>query len=909
MTVNNSSHKNPASKFNDTLANVSIKSKLKLVIMTVSSIAIILAGVILLIIQSSELKENMITDLSAVAEIIAENSRSAISFNDQVDANEVLSTLDKKQSIKLAVIYDDLGKKFASFSRDNQVEPNNQEFLSKFEQYRFQENFLELQEPIILGKEKIGLLYMRSSLDSLNNSMTRLICAIILTLLTVEFLGYLLASYMQRLISFPLISLARLARQISDEENYSLRATKHANDELGGLTEDFNNMLAQVEKRELALRENEKRFQTLVEQAVDALLLIDLEGNIKHVNPSACTSLGYTKTQLLNTSINKIDLNLNGKKTIPESWFNLNTSDSCTEYSDYIKKNGTTYPVEIHLGKYEFDGEYFVLAFARDITQRKEAEETLMRSNDQLEEQVEKRTEQLSLINRELIKSKESAEAANKAKSDFLANMSHEIRTPMNAVMGFTELLGESKLDFKQSSYVNSIQSGARGLMTIINDILDLSKIEAGKLKLEYETVDTYSFIFDIEKIFLQAITDKNLEFEIVVEHELPKALIIDQTRVRQILFNLIGNAIKFTESGYIRINVRHLQRKEDSYGNSQDDKKIDISFTVEDSGIGIEQDQVKHIFEQFEQHRGQRNSKFGGTGLGLTICKNLAEIMNGKITVKSQPSVGSTFTLELNEISVSTISKAADDENQVDHVIFEKSSILLVDDIKPNRKLIREQFKNSQLEFIEAENGLQAVEIAIAEVPSLIIMDIRMPVMDGIEATKLIKSNPKTSHIPIVALTASAAKTDNLPQAIQNFECLLHKPIRKFEVVDALKEYLPYQLANNRKSTDVQELSFADIDTSQLNKLTVTLKKVELEHYKKTTSGLMDDIADFANLLLNVTSNIKSKDLENYAQSLLNATELFDIDNIEILLPQFPILIGELEETLSERINKNNAQ
>jgi len=268
------------------------------------------------------------------------------------------------------------------------------------------------------------------------------------------------------------------------------------------------------------------------------------------------------------------------------------------------------------------------------VSVRLQAEKALNKAHEGLELKVNERTKELTNTNLELVRIKEEAVLASKAKSEFLANMSHEIRTPMNAVMGFTSLLEETELSSKQSAYLSSIQAGAKGLMTIINDILDLSKIEAGKMKLEFDTVNLLSFINDIKQIFSEEIGEKNLDFEVILDTSLSKTVVFDETRVRQILFNLIGNAIKFTAKGFIRLHVRqHFAKK---IGDSEELKKVSLSFDVVDSGVGIKADQQKLIFNSFTQTDGQSNRQFGGTGLGLTISMTLAKLMGGEIKLVS---------------------------------------------------------------------------------------------------------------------------------------------------------------------------------------------------------------------------------------------------------------------------------
>ncbi|MBV1908834.1 MAG: response regulator [Kangiellaceae bacterium] len=884
------------------LSNLAIRTKLKLIIMVVSSIGILLAGIVLLVMQRSEIRLNLVDDLTAIAAITADNSISALSFNDKVDAETILLTLKNKNAVAQAILFDSENQIFAEVNILNNHQPVDSSFLTSGDNHRFGENSFEIKQAIQLDNEEIGLLYIRSNLSALKSSMNRLLYAILSVLLILEIIAYFIASYLQRLISVPIISLANLTRQISTEENYSLRAIKHSSDELGDLTDDFNNMLEQVQQREFALKEGEKRFQVLIEQAVDALLLFDLKGNLRDVNPSACSALNYSENELLSMSISEIDAEFSGDALLSNTWNQLKVGDSKTEYSDFIKKGGEKYPVEIHLGKFEYSGEIFILAFARDITVRKLAEEALKQNNDELEVQVQRRTAQLSQINNELVVSKERAEAASRAKSEFLANMSHEIRTPMNAVMGFTEILSDCELDEEQAGYVSSIQSGARGLMTIINDVLDLSKIEAGKLSLQYECVDTYSFIFEIEKIFLQTITDKNLDFQIVIEENLPKALIIDQTRVRQVLFNLIGNAIKFTEEGAICIRVAFTDRETNSASKS----KIDVSFQVEDSGIGIEQDQIESIFEQFEQQKSQSLSKFGGTGLGLTICRNLAKMMNGSVSASSVLGRGSTFTLHLSNIDVGSLDVPMAVDKIIDVVEFDSATILLVDDIAPNRELIKEQFKDSELSFIEAENGLVAVEQSLTHTPDLIVMDIRMPLMNGIEATEQIKTTERTKLIPIIALTASIAERDSIVNLPLGFEHLLHKPVKKEQLVETFKRFIKHKINGKRADSNVENDSLSDMPANELKEMSIALETLKSSDYKiAISSGLMSDIATFSKNLKTVSVQFSNNELNNYAVKLLKATELFEVDEIEVQLPLFPLVIERLEGRLAAKEGK----
>ena len=781
---------NKPSKLKRWFGLLPISNKIKTIMTLISVLVTLSTGTLLSIYDWMSIRQNLVKDVTTLSAVIADNSKSAIMFSNRDSASDALLALSIKSSIRHALIYGEAGNLIARYHQTPSSWEFNtlQQFRDSDKEYQFHQDMLMVKQTVKYKGKTIGQILMASDYSALDSMLEKVFVTIIIMLIFGACLAYILATVLERYISLPIENLASIANSITENENYTLRATKTTDDELGKLCDTFNTMLIQIEKRDLALSNSEKRFQALIEQAADALYLCNLDGSIIQVNQSACNSLDYPQDKLLTMNFGQIDSEFDNSYPAKHGWEELQSGESKTTYTQFIRKNEQMFPVELHFGLLELDGSQKVLTFARDITDRKMAQDALQEAFEQMESKVAKRTIELSKSNEQLKQAKEQAEQASKVKSEFLANMSHEIRTPMNSVVGFTELLQNTDLSDKQQSYLNSIHAGAKGLMTIINDVLDLSKIEAGKLYLKYESVDLKQLITNVHGLLEQGASEKGLELQMRLPTNLPKELMLDQARIAQILFNLIANAIKFTDIGHITIKVVANKLGEKHHGHHL----FDLNISVIDTGIGIEPEQIKRIFEQFSQHQGQSAKLYGGTGLGLTICNSLAKMMDGNIKVESTVGKGSTFTLSLKHVQkVNHNLEQSKTQSPCVDKNYNNAKVLVVDDIAPNRTLIVEQFSHTNIEFIEAKDGLEAVEKAKHHLPALIIMDIRMPNLDGVEANKRLKADPLTENIPVFALTASIARADIDVNRTSGFVDYLNKPTSAKRLCEIFDQYL----------------------------------------------------------------------------------------------------------------------
>ncbi|MCK5136301.1 MAG: PAS domain S-box protein [Bacteroidales bacterium] len=631
---------------------------------------------------------------------------------------------------------------------------------------------------------------------------------------------------------------------------------------------------------EITLRESEELFNNITTSAQDAIVVIDNDGNVIFWNRSAEKIFGYKAEEI--TGKNFHDL------LVPDEYREAQRRDfsrfkkagkgnevGATLELEALNRRGQKFPVELSLSAMKIKDQWHSVAIIRDITQRK-------------------------IIEGKLEEAKTIAENANRAKSEFLANMSHEIRTPMNAILGFAEILEEQLRDNPQNhEYIKGISNSGRGLLGLINGILDLSKIEAGKLDINYEPINPYTIIEEIRQVFMVKTREKKLDFTINVDPKLPSTLIFDETRLRQVLFNLIGNAIKFTSEGGIAINVK-------SKDSNAERSHVDLSVEVIDTGIGIHENEQQIIFEPFRQKEGQSTRKYGGTGLGLSITQRLVNIMGGTIGVKSTPGQGSTFSVFLPGIQVSALSKSnSGQDEEALNISFQNPLILLVEDIESNRKVIRGYLNAQNITIVEAENGSIGIEKAKEQIPDLILMDMQMPVMDGYEAIRVIKSDKKLKKIPVVALTASTMKRD-ATEIARLCDGYLRKPVSKSQLLSELKKFLPHTEEKHMIDEDpdheggflqelIQRLSgdndIPDDFIRVLNFEIIPEYNILLKNRSKKR------IRNFAELVTQTGLKLHMEMIEAYGKELHAQVNAFNVQRINSMLQEF--------ETLTKAINE----
>ena len=630
---------------------------------------------------------------------------------------------------------------------------------------------------------------------------------------------------------------------------------------------------------EVALKRSENLYKHLFDNNPQPIWVYDLSTlNFLQVNESAILHYGYTRDEFL--SMNLMDIR--PAEEIEALKENLISHSEKLQESGPWKhrtKDGTIIYVDIKSHNIEFNGRSARLVLSNDVTSKKLAEDQLIQLNELLEQKVRERTEQ--------------AEYANRAKSDFLANMSHEIRTPMNAIIGYSELLGSIVKERKQVDYLNAIKTSGRALLTLINDILDLSKIESGKLELDYSYTHTRSFFQEFENIISGKLKEKGLRYVLDIADDVPPLIYIDETRLRQIILNLAGNAVKFTHDG--EVGIRVFINQEDDIRAEIIEDVTDIVIEVYDTGIGIATEHQKEIFESFVQVKGK--GSIGGTGLGLAISGRLAALMNGRIELESEPGKGSIFTVYLPRIKVDWTEIHDMEERQVDFqsVGFKNDVILVVDDVEYNRTYISDALSHTSLKVLQATNGTEALNMLEKFKPSLIISDIRMPGMDGFQLLDALKSSEKLKAIPVVAYSASVMKQQMDKIKNSMFEGFLIKPLRLEKLYEVLMKFIPYT-SENMEQTGIAGKVSLPLKVTDRDELLKILNGEIMEKWKSFgVRQPIQQIADFSTKLMELGNKHNCKDIEEYGTGLREAAASFNIEDLLSRLKLFRSVVDRI--------------
>lgn len=521
------------------------------------------------------------------------------------------------------------------------------------------------------------------------------------------------------------------------------------------------------EKQRRQLEQSLRLTQFALDNSADAAFWVKPDASFFYVNNAACRLLGYSREQLLSMTVSDVNPD-HPPEVWPAYWKKLKQHRSLMFETSLRSSDGRLIPVEINANHVDFGGKEYNCSTVRDISGRLEA-------------------------NKELLTALEMERRAGRLKSEFLANMSHEIRTPMNGVLGVAELLLDTELTGEQRDYAETIRQSGNILLTLLNQILDLSKIEAGKMEVHSAPFDPRALIQETLKLLSHQAEQKGLQLVAECSAAVPRAVLGDASHVRRVLINLLGNAVKFTEQGRVELRAHRV---------GQHGGFVDIKFSVKDTGIGIPDEKLGVIFDKFTQADGSMTRKYGGSGLGLAICRQLVELMRGTIGVASQLGKGSTFWFTLRLPLVRTTEELHALSSGVapsgSHPLRRCSNrrplrILVAEDNHLNQKVAMGLLGKLGYHAELAANGIQAVEMARARCYDLVLMDCEMPEMDGLEATREIRRGETGDrHVPIIAMTAHAMDGVRQRCLAAGIDDYLSKPVHIDELRKMLARWTP---------------------------------------------------------------------------------------------------------------------
>jgi len=674
------------------------------------------------------------------AEMIGQNSAIALSLNQAGRAVDLLQNLKAQPSVRAACLYSAEGDVFADYARGG-AHRTFAPTLRGPDRIAFEGDHLVVFHAVMMDGKFLGTVFLESDLSEFRVEVAKSVVLFILVLALSAAIFY-----------FGL----RRQTPIPDSTVHVVQTTK----EVQTLKDDADR----------AQRESADRFQLLFTKSPLPAWLYDLETyQFLEVNEAAVNHYGYSHEEFLKMRI----IDIRPPEERARHLEALKTAGFATGYVGEWRhqlKDGRIIDVDVTRHPLDLNGRTVALAVLQDVTERKEVAAALE-------------------------KAKEAAEEANRAKSEFLANMSHEIRTPMNGVLGMTDLLLDTELNPEQLEYASLAKSSAESLLTIINDILDFSKIEAGRLELESIQFNLRESLAPTFKTLAIRAHQKGLELTCDIHPEVPEQLVGDSGRLKQVIINLVGNAVKFTEEGEVGLRVSMDSNAPDG---------LRLHFVVSDTGIGIAAEKQKAIFEAFSQADGSIARRFGGTGLGLTICSRMVEMMGGKIWVESAVGHGSAFhfTASLGvgkDVTKTPLLNAPGREQEPEGVAARRTvpegrklRLLLVEDDAVNQRLAQALLEKKGHRVTIAGNGREALAALDREKFDAVLMDVQMPEMDGFEATAAIRARERDTgrHLPIIAMTAYTMAGDRERCLKAGMDSYISKPLNFQELMDQLQRF-----------------------------------------------------------------------------------------------------------------------
>jgi len=650
----------------------------------------------------------------------------------------------------------------------------------------------------------------------------------------------------------------------------SLTATAHFDtkgeiDWIDGILED----ITERKHIEEELHNSQRRLADIIEFLPDAVMVIDAEGRITGWNRAIEKMTGVKAEDILGKGNYEHAIPFYGERRPVLIDLVLKPVEEVIAKYAHLQRDGDILMGQGHItglpgGELYFSGHATALRdfsgkivgaieTVRDVTERKRFEDELARAKD-------------------------AAESANRAKSAFLAMMSHEIRTPMNAIIGMSSLLLDSILNAQQRDFVQTIRNSGESLLTIINDILDFSKIEAGRMELEESPFDVRECVESSLELFSFRARNKGLELGCLIDSGVPAAISGDPTRVNQNLVNLIGNAMKFTEKGEIVVSVdaRGIEKPSKAEGTDKGDVWFELHFAVRDTGIGIQPERMKYLFQAFSQADSSTARRYGGTGLGLAISKRLAEMMGGRIWGESEPGEGSTFHFTVQ-------AKAAPDVKRpsltIDPNVLKTKRVLAVDDNKTNREILSHYIRSWGMELVTAGSGKEALDILSYESRfDLLVIDLQMPDMDGLTLSEQILNVPEACSLPMVLLSSSAEDLD--PGKTKQFRAVLFKPVKSSRLYNTFIEiFSPLDMVSTAAQA---EKAYSEFDPDMGKRHPLRILLAEDNHTNQVLAlALLDRLGYRADVAGNGVEVLKTLQRQSYDVILMDV-QMPEMDGLE---------------------------